>query len=105
MVMNKVTRAGGTKRIGVAEAKAHLSEVLKSADSEPVVIHSRGRDVAVVLGMSTYERLLAAEANAPTDMQALMTDLAELRDRHGGAEIPYRRVQSMRRGSVRRRRK
>lgn len=78
--------------MGVAEAKAHLSEVLKTADVEPVVIHSRGRDVAVVVGIATYERLLAAEASAPTVMQSLMADLAELRDKHGGAEIPYRRV-------------
>lgn len=84
------------KRMGVAEAKAHLSEVLKTADVEPVVIHSRGRDVAVVVGMATYERLLTAEASAPTAMQSLMADLADLRDKHGGAELPYRRVQARR---------
>lgn len=45
------------RRLGVAEAKARLSELLRDATAGPTVIHSRGRDVAVVLAIEDYDRL------------------------------------------------
>lgn len=90
MVMKKDPRA---KRVGIAEAKAHLSEVLRSAADQPVVIHNRGRDVAVVLAVETYERLRDLEGSAPTDAALFLAEVAELRDRYGGGvDIPYERV-------------
>ena len=38
-----------------AEAKSKLSEVLREAAQGPTVIHSRGKDLAVVLAMEDYE--------------------------------------------------
>jgi prevent-host-death family protein len=90
MVMKKTISA---RRVGIAEAKARLSEVLRDVDEEPVVIHNRGRDVAVVVGVATYERLRAAEASAPSGMGKLIADIAELRDKYGGgADIAYERI-------------
>ena len=40
-----------TRRLGVAEAKSKLSEVLREAAQGPTVIHSRGRDLVVVLAL------------------------------------------------------
>ena len=47
------------RRLGVAEAKMRLSELLRDAAAGPTVIHSRGRDVAVVLAVEDYDRLTA----------------------------------------------
>lgn len=80
-----------SRRVGIAEAKAHLSEVIRAAGEQPIVIHNRGTDVAVVLAVDAYERL--REASAPNDGQRLMADIALLRDQYGGgADIPYERV-------------
>lgn len=88
MVMKKVA---ATKRVGIAEAKAHLSEVIRAASEQPVVIHNRGTDVAVVLAMDAYEKL--REASVPNDAERFLADVALLRDRYGGgADIPYERV-------------
>ncbi len=68
MVMKRTTRASepqttygapasGSRRLGVAEAKARLSEVLRSLEQGPVVIHARGRDLGVLLDLDTFDRL------------------------------------------------
>jgi prevent-host-death family protein len=61
MVMKegKQTLSPRTRRLGVAEAKSKLSEVLREAAQGPTVIHSRGRDLVVVLAIEDYERLTA----------------------------------------------
>jgi prevent-host-death family protein len=66
MVMKQATEKRTTqeslrrpRRLGVAEAKSRLSELLRDAASGPTIIHSRGRDVAVVLAVEEYERLTA----------------------------------------------
>lgn len=67
--------------------------MLKIADVEPVVIHSRGRDIAVVVGMATYERLRELEGKEPSPAALFLAEVAELRERYGGgADIPYERV-------------
>ena len=64
MVMNKSTSiqtdiARRHRRIGVAEAKMRLSELLRDTTVGPTIIHRRGRDVAVVLAVEDYDRLTA----------------------------------------------
>src|SRR5438067_403686 len=44
-------------RIGVADAKSRLSELLRRVADGPTIIHSRGRDIAVVLSIEEYNRL------------------------------------------------
>lgn len=41
----------------VAEAKAQLSTVLRQAEHEPQVVESRGRPVAVVVGVEEFARV------------------------------------------------
>jgi prevent-host-death family protein len=79
------------KRIGIAEAKAHLSEVVRDAAASPIVIHNRGRDVAVVLSVEDYERLTKASAKSPA--REFLDSVQELKDRYGGgADFPYERM-------------
>jgi prevent-host-death family protein len=91
MVMNMVSKP---RRLGLAAAKAHLSEVIREVGAAPVVIHNRGRDVAVVVSVALFEELSSAAMNAPSPMAALLDDIAELKDKYGGgADIPYERVE------------
>ena len=46
--------------VSATEAKQALAAVLDAAQREPVVIQRQQRDVAVVLSMEEYERLIAA---------------------------------------------
>jgi prevent-host-death family protein len=73
-----------SRRVGVAEAKAELSRVLRDTASGPTVIHSRGRDVAVVLGIEEYERLVANDHAQSGTMAELLEDIAALKRRFGG---------------------
>ena len=99
--MKKTTR---TRRVGVADAKARLSEVLRDVEREPVVIHNRGRDVAVVIGVAAYERLSAAQAGAESGMSKLVSDIEELRDKYGGgADVAYERLDYVSRNPFERR--
>jgi prevent-host-death family protein len=59
-IHKKPSRAPGGNRMGVADAKARLSAVLRRVADGPVVAHSRDRDVAVVLGVEDYDRLVSA---------------------------------------------
>ncbi|MBI2892290.1 MAG: type II toxin-antitoxin system prevent-host-death family antitoxin [Deltaproteobacteria bacterium] len=47
------------RRLGVAEAKSKLSEALREVVRGPTIIHSRGRDLAVLLDIQEYDRLVA----------------------------------------------
>ena len=83
----------GVARLSVAEAKARLSEVLRNVDAGPTVIHNRGRDTAVLLGMKAYERLVAAAGDGTTPMTAFLRDVDALKDRlGGGVELDVDRV-------------
>lgn len=78
------------KRVGIAHAKAHLSEVVRDAAVAPIVIHNRGKDVAVVVGAEEYERLVDAAAARPTAGQRFLDTVNELKEQYGGGyEIPW----------------
>jgi prevent-host-death family protein len=90
MVMSSpARRAAGQRlrRLGVAEAKAHFAEVLRTAEIEPVVIHNRGRDVAVVLSIAEHEALTREKAPAGSTGKRLVRALEEWRDRCGGVDF------------------
>lgn len=80
MVMKKTV-----SRYSVAQAKAHLSEVLRRAEGTPTVIHNRGRDVAVVLSIDDYQRLRVQAGVRP--ITRWLAQLEEWRLRTGGIEF------------------
>ncbi|MEP7125381.1 MAG: type II toxin-antitoxin system Phd/YefM family antitoxin [Byssovorax sp.] len=72
------------RRLGVAEAKSRLSEVLRDAASGPMIIHSRGHDVAVVLAIDDYTQLVADHEPASAGGAAFLARVEALRAHHGG---------------------
>jgi prevent-host-death family protein len=70
--------------LGVAEAKGKLSEVLRDAAQGPLVIHSRGRDLAVVLAIDEYDRLTAGQQPPRAGGSAFLERVEALKLRHGG---------------------
>jgi prevent-host-death family protein len=83
MVMRKTIT-----RVGVAEAKAELSRVLRDAAEHPTVIHRRGRDIAVVVGVEEYERLVANDVGRGSPMANLVRETEALKQRFGGGVDP-----------------
>lgn len=73
-----------TRRLGVAEAKSKLSEVLRDAAQGPLIIHSRGRDLAVVLAVEEYERLTAGQQPSRAGGSAFLQRVEALKLRHDG---------------------
>jgi len=73
-----------TRRLGVAEAKSKLSEVLREAVQGPTVIHSRGRDLAVVLAIEDYEELVAGQQAPRAGGAAFLERVEALKQRYGG---------------------
>ena len=84
MVMNKGSEAQRTRRLGVAEAKSKLSEVLRDVTQGPTVIHSRGRDLAIVLAIEDYERLKAGQQSQRIGGAELLQRIETLKQRFGG---------------------
>jgi prevent-host-death family protein len=84
MMQSLQTPSLRTRRLGVAEAKSKLSEVLRDAAKGPTVIHSRGRDLAVVLAIEDYERLVAEQQPTATAGAAFLQRVEALKKRHGG---------------------
>jgi len=96
MVMKKTTRAAEpagsygqpaarARRLGVAQAKAKLSEVLRSLERGPVVIHARGRDLAALVDIEAYQRLAGQDEAIDRPGGAAFLDTVEgLRQRHRG---------------------
>jgi prevent-host-death family protein len=72
------------RRLGVAEAKSKLSEVLRDAAARPTIIHSRGHDVAVVLAIEEYTQLVADQHPPAAGGAAFLERIEALRARHGG---------------------
>jgi prevent-host-death family protein len=91
MVMTRATDTLSHKirRVGVAEAKSKLSEVLREAAQGPTVIHSRGRDLAVVLAIEDYERLTADQPSPTAGGAAFLARVAALKERHGGGVVDF----------------
>lgn len=50
--------------VSATEAKQRLAAVLDAAQREPVVIRRQNREVAVLLSMTDYDRLRAANITA-----------------------------------------
>jgi prevent-host-death family protein len=71
------------RRLGVAEAKSRLSEILRDAAGGPTIIHSRGRDVAVILAVEEYDRL-TAEHGGHTAGARFLERIEALKHQHGG---------------------
>ena len=84
MVMKKGILSPRMRRLGVAEAKSKLSEVLREAAQGPMVIHSRGRDLVVVLAIEDYERLTADQPLKEAAGAAFLQRVEALKQRHGG---------------------
>ena|SRR6185295_9961716 len=86
MVMTKGTQipTQRTRRLGVAEAKSRLSEVLREAAKGPAIIHSRGRDIAVVLAIEDYERLIAGQVSPEAGGASFLERVEALKERYGG---------------------
>lgn len=89
MVMNKAMFvqthvARRHRRLGVAEAKMRLSELLRDTTVGPTIIHSRGRDVAVVLAVEDYDRLTAEFGGLVRGGGAQFLDRVEARKAHHG---------------------
>lgn len=73
-----------TRRLGVAEAKSRLSELLRDVAQGPTVIHSRGRDLAVVLAIEDYERLTATQEPSRAGGTEFLRRVETLKARYGG---------------------
>src|SRR5688500_14333202 len=82
-VRNDVARP---RRLSVAEAKAKLSEAIRSVHSGPSIIHNRGRDVAVLIDVDQYEQLIndqqAAQRQQPA--KSFLDRLDQIKERFGG---------------------
>jgi prevent-host-death family protein len=78
------TLAQRTRRLGVAEAKSRLSEVLREAAQGPTVIQSRGRDLAVALAIEDYERLMADQERPGARGAKFLQRVEALKQRFGG---------------------
>ena len=72
--------APSPRRLSVSEAKAKLSEALRSAEGGAVIIHSHGRDVAAMIGIDEYERLRAG----PHGGQRFLDAVTRLKRELGG---------------------
>jgi prevent-host-death family protein len=72
------------QRLGVAEAKSRLSELLRHTADGPTIIHSRGRDVAVVLAIEDYDRLVAEHDVGSGGGAQFLERVEILKQRHGG---------------------
>ncbi len=86
------TSTGGrlARRVGVAEAKSRLSKLLRDAADGPTIIHSRGRDVAVVLGVDAYDRLATEPTAARNGGAGFLERVDRLKQRHGGGAAGFR---------------
>lgn len=72
------------QRIGVAEAKAKLSEVLRDLPNGITIIHNRGRDLAVLLTIDHYNRIVGEQTNTPGAGAFFMDRVETIKQRHGG---------------------
>jgi prevent-host-death family protein len=80
--MKRTTLQISLRRVGVAEAKAHLSRLLLDTKDGPVVVHNRGRDLAVLIAIDEYEQLAHQAEEKPVTQ--FLQRIAELKRRHGG---------------------
>jgi prevent-host-death family protein len=77
-----MVRTASMKQVNLAQAKAHLSELVRQAAAgEPVCITRRGKPVAQIVAVAATRK--------PIDIAALrtMTDRLPLQSEHAGAFI------------------
>ena len=84
MVMSRTIQLQRARRLGVAEAKSKLSEVLRDAAQGPTIIHNRGRDLVVVLSIEDFERLTADHQPQRAGGAAFLQRVDALKQRYGG---------------------
>jgi len=72
------------RRVGVAEAKSKLSEVMRDAANGPTIIHCRGRDAVVLLALEEYEQLLAQLPEKAATGRAFLHRIEAVKRRHAG---------------------
>ena len=82
--MTKGLHIQRARRLGVAEAKSKLSAVLRDAVQGPTIIHSRGRDLVVVLAIEDYERLTADQQSPRAGGASFLQRVDALKQRYGG---------------------
>ena len=70
-------------RVGVAEAKSRLSELLRQTTAGPAIIHNRGRDLAVVLAVEDYDRLIMEQGTVRRGGASFLERVEALKQRHG----------------------
>lgn len=73
----------------VTEARERFSEVVETADREPVFLTRHGRRQAVVISAAQYDRLLELVEDAE-DLAAADEAMAEIE--HGSPTIPWEDV-------------
>ena len=86
MVMKQVSEISRRlpRRLGVAEAKSRLSELLRQCAAGPTIIHSRGRDLAVVIAVEDYDRLNAGHNGVHRGGALFLERIDALKQRYGG---------------------
>jgi prevent-host-death family protein len=76
---------GRPRRLSVSETKAKLSEALRTLDEGPTIIHSRGREVGVLVSVAEYEQSLAArDGGQPRSMRQFLDDIEALKKKMDG---------------------
>ena len=78
------------RRVGVAEAKRRLSAILRDTARGPTVIHSRGRDLAVLVAIEGYERLVVEHPTGPGTGSAFLARIDAVKRRHGGRGAEFK---------------
>ncbi len=69
--------------LSVAEAKAHLSQAIRSLEREPTLSQNRGREVAALLRIDEYRRL-SEQASRRQGMAGFLRDIERLKQRFEG---------------------
>ena len=90
MIQTNLSAGRHPRRIGVAEAKSRLSELLRDAAAGPTIIHSRGRDLAVVLAVEEYDRLATEHTALRGGGGGFLERVDRLKQRHGGGTEDFR---------------
>ena len=86
MVMKQVDARSrrAPRRLGVAEAKSRLSELLRQCATGPTIIHSRGRDLAVVIAVEDYDRMTAEHDSVRRGGALFLDRIEALKQRYDG---------------------
>jgi prevent-host-death family protein len=76
------------RRLSVSEAKAKLSEALHSLEQGPTIVHNRGRDIAVLVGIDEYSNLVGSQLSGLGSIRGFLAAVEELkRERGGGVDF------------------